>query len=166
MKKTKILLPLSALLLILVSGILSGCRGNKSADYLAYQREGGSYICKITTGNASYEALLELGERMKLTFRSPETLADYRFEESEEGIRLFCGDLELSVGDAELPERVFALFRLSDGDFLSASHEKVSGEEITVVNFAGGEVLRLSSEGTPLMLTEGDLTVNVIHREA
>ncbi len=165
MKRTRILLPLLALLLIFGGFVLGGCGNKKSADYLAYQREGGSYICKITKGDGSYEALLELGDTMKLTLRAPETLAGYCFEESDGGIRLFCGDLELSAVDAELPKRIFALFRLSEGDFLSASREKVSGEEITVVNFADGKVLRLSSDGTPLMLTDGDLTVNVIRRE-
>lgn len=165
MNRCKFLFPILFALAIAAGCVLTGCSDKKSADYLAYQREGGSYLCKVTQGEAEYEILLELGEPMRLDFRAPQTLAGYRFERSGEEIRLFFEDLELPAADSDLPERVSRLFSLSEGNFLSASHEKVSGEEITVVNFADGEILRLSSDGAPLMLTDGDLVVSILHRE-
>lgn len=160
MNRCKFLFPILALLVL-----LAGCQGSKSADYLAYQREGGSYNCKIEQGDTEYEAILELGEPMRLTFRSPVTLAGFSFAQSEDGIRMYLGDLEIPAVGAELPERIFGLFSLAQGDLLSASREKVSGEEITVVTFVDGAVLRLSSDGAPLMITEGDLEVNILGSE-
>lgn len=141
---------------------LAGCGEQKSADYLGYQKAGAQFLCKITQGDGVSQALMEIGDGLTLTFREPESMAGYRFEQSDSGIVLSYGDLEIPMTDAELPRRIFALFSLSPGDFLSASRERVSGEEITAVHFTDGRLLRLSSDGRPLMLEDDALTVDLL----
>lgn len=156
-------LKIFALLLALTAlSALTGCRENRSTDYLSYQKKGASFLCKITQDTHVYTAALDIGDGLSLTFREPETMAGYRFSQTDGQIALDFDGLEISTPDAELPRRVFALFSLSPGDFLSASEEKISGENITVVRFIEDRLLRLSSDGRPLMLEDDALTVDIL----
>ncbi len=150
------------LAILVITVLVVGCGERESSDYLGYQQEGGQFLCKISRENTVYRAMLEIENGMSLTFQEPKALEGYRFTQTDGGIVLRYGGLELSVPDAELPRRLFALFSLSPGDFLSASREKISGEEITVVHFVGDRLLRLAPDGRPLMLEDDALTVDIL----
>lgn len=157
------------LMLTLILTLLAGCTEKSSGDYLAYERQEGSYLATADYGGVSYQVRIRTGTTPEIEILSPATLSGYVFVigDGESGqIIARAGDFEEIYPDEGMIPHLFRFFTLSEGDFLTTSHEKISGESVNVVTYDDGITLYLSHENRPLKFTDGECSLVITEKES
>lgn len=153
------------LIFLLTLTLLTGCGERGSGDYLAYERQAGSYLATADYKKNSYQVRIRTGTVPTVEILSPATLSGYVFSLENGEITARTGDFEDDFPDCGLISHVFRFFTLSEGDFLTTSHEKISGESVNVVTYADGITLYLSHENRPLKFTDSQCSLVITERE-
>lgn len=167
MKTGGIFTPIFALILtlILILTATTGCGEKSRGDYLAYERQEGSYLADASYGQTDYRIRIRTGSAPQVEILSPATLSGYVFTLLNTEIVVRTEDFEEIYPDEGLVSHIFRFFTLSEGDFLTTSHEKISGEPVNVVTYADGITLYLSHDNRPLKFTDGECSLVITQTE-
>ncbi|MGM9680550.1 MAG: hypothetical protein ACI3XR_03495 [Eubacteriales bacterium] len=150
---------------VLILSATTGCGEKSRGDYLAYERQEGSYLADASYNQTDYRLRIRTGTAPRVEILSPATLSGYVFVLSNGEIVVRTEDFEEIYPGEGLVSHVFRFFTLSEGDFLTTSHEKISGEAVNIVTYADGITLYLSHDNRPLKFTDGECSLVITEKE-